>query len=66
MFLETSARTAYNVEEAFNLSAQTILNNIDKNKVNEEVVRYSIYFQRGVALDAGKSTRKSQDRGGCC
>jgi hypothetical protein len=32
MFLETSAKTAYNVEEAFNLSAQSILNTIEKNK----------------------------------
>ena len=34
MFLETSARTAYNVEEAFNLSAQNILGNIEKNKMS--------------------------------
>lgn len=34
MFLETSARTAYNVEEAFNLSAQNILSNIEKNKID--------------------------------
>ena len=31
MFLETSAKTAYNVVEAFNLSASCILNNIEKN-----------------------------------
>ena len=36
MFLETSARTAYNVEEAFNLSAQNILSSIEKNKMNLE------------------------------
>ena len=30
MFLETSAKTAYNVVESFNLSAQCILNNIEK------------------------------------
>jgi len=36
MFLETSARTAYNVEEAFNLSAQNILSNIEKNKMSVE------------------------------
>ena len=33
MFLETSAKTAYNVVESFNLSAQCILNNIQKNGV---------------------------------
>ena len=31
MFLETSAKTAYNVVESFNLSAQCILNNMTKN-----------------------------------
>ena len=34
MFLETSAKTAYNVVEAFNLSAQAILNNVEKNGVD--------------------------------
>jgi len=32
MFLETSAKTAYNVEEAFTTSAVNILKNIEKNK----------------------------------
>jgi hypothetical protein len=36
MFLETSAKTAFNVEEAFNLSAQNILTNVEKNKTNLE------------------------------
>ncbi len=48
MFLETSAKTAFNVEEvilsnlqAFNLSAQNILSNIKKNQTNiEENVQY--------------------------
>ncbi len=40
MFLETSAKTAFNVEEAFNLSAQTILTNIEKNKINLDEVIY--------------------------
>ena len=30
MFLETSAKTAYNIMESFGLSAQCILNNIEK------------------------------------
>ena len=34
MFLETSAKTAYNVVEAFNLSAQAILNNIEKTGID--------------------------------
>ena len=32
MFLETSAKTAYNVVESFNLSAQCILNNIERTE----------------------------------
>jgi small GTP-binding protein len=34
MFLETSAKTALNVVEAFNLSAQCILNNIEKTGID--------------------------------
>jgi hypothetical protein len=40
MFLETSAKTAYNVEESFNLSAQSILNNIQKNQGEFNEVNY--------------------------
>jgi Ras-related protein Rab-2A len=39
MFLETSAKSSYNVEEAFNSSAQMIVTNMEKNKsVIEEKV----------------------------
>ena len=34
MFLETSAKTAYNVVESFNLTAQCILNNIERTGVD--------------------------------
>ena len=34
MFLETSAKTAYNVVESFNLSAQCILNNIERTGID--------------------------------
>ena len=44
MFLETSARTAYNVEEAFNLSAQNILGNIEKNKMSIDEGVNNIYL----------------------
>ena len=37
MFLETSAKTAYNVVESFNLSSQCILNNIQKNGVDPNI-----------------------------
>ena len=36
MFLETSAKNSYNVDEAFHISAQMILEIVDKNKENEE------------------------------
>lgn len=38
MFLETSAKTALNVEEAFKNSAKTILEGILKNKVDVPTV----------------------------
>jgi small GTP-binding protein len=41
IFLETSAKTAYNVEDAFNISAENIMKNIDSNKLTiEEKVSY--------------------------
>ena len=42
MFLETSAKSSYNVEEAFNLSSQMILNNMEKNKapLDEKVIYF--------------------------
>ena len=36
MFLETSAKNSYNVDEAFQTSAKMILENVDKNKEYEE------------------------------
>jgi hypothetical protein len=58
MFLETSAKTAFNVEEAFNLSAQTILSNIEKNKMNLEE-------KPGMKLQPNFSSKKD-GKGGCC
>jgi len=34
--LETSAKNSYNVDEAFQISAQMILEVVDKNKENED------------------------------
>jgi Ras-related protein Rab-2A len=43
MFLETSAKSSYNVEESFNISSQTILKNIENNKtpIEEKVYYYN-------------------------
>jgi len=61
MFLETSAKTAYNVVEAFNISAQCILNNIEKTGVDPSE-------NSNVKLKDGMDTVKdSNDRKtGCC
>ena len=37
MFLETSAKTAQNIVEAFNISAKSILSNIKKNETKPKV-----------------------------
>ena len=58
MFLETSAKTAFNVVEAFNLSAQAILNNIEKTGVDPTENKNKM-----------KIENKSQEpvkKGGCC
>ena len=66
MFLETSAKTAYNVVESFNLSAECILNNIQKNGVDPTI-------NSNVRLDnnnpGGINSRideNNQKKGGCC
>ena len=46
MFLETSAKTAYNVEEAFTNSASNILQNIEKNKSDTDSVIIIIKKER--------------------
>lgn len=63
MFLETSAKTAYNVVEAFNLSAQTIMNsavssqNVNNNEHNAN--------QSKVLLNPTTNTAKPKQQG-CC
>lgn len=42
MFLEVSAKTAHNVEEAFTLSSKNILKNIEDSK--SEIQKVIIYF----------------------
>ena len=60
MFLETSAKTAYNVVEAFNLSAQAILNNIERNGTDPNTINKN-------SVKLGLDTPKgNQQNGGCC
>jgi hypothetical protein len=37
LFIETSAKTAFNVEEAFQISAENILKNMDHSSFEEKV-----------------------------
>ena len=57
MFLETSAKTAFNVVEAFNLSAQAILQNVEKGSVDLNTSK------KGVKLGIEDT---KQNKGGCC
>ena len=59
MFLETSAKTAYNVVEAFNLSANCILNNVQKMDPN-------LLDNSNMKLKKGMETAKGNDKKGCC
>ena len=60
MFLETSAKTAYNVVEAFNLSASCILSNIEKNGPD------SNFDNSNMKLKKGMETATGNDKKGCC
>ena len=60
MFLETSAKTAYNVVEAFNLSATCILSNIEKNGPDPNS------DNQGKKLIKGMKTDTGNDKKGCC
>lgn len=57
MFLETSAKTAFNVVEAFNLSAQAILQNVQKNGVDVNSNKTSVKLGLN---------EQNQNKGGCC
>ena len=67
MFLETSAKTAYNVVESFNLSAECILNNIQKNGV-DPTVNSNVRLDNNVSpggINNGINDN-NQKKGGCC
>ena len=66
MFLETSAKTAYNVVESFNLSAECILNNIQKNGVDPTInsnVRLDNNNPGGINSGIDENNQK---KGVCC
>lgn len=58
MFLETSAKTAFNVVEAFNLSAQAILNNIEKTGVDPTENKNKMKIEN--------KPQEPVKKGGCC
>ena len=67
MFLETSAKTAYNVVESFNLSAQCILNNIQKNGV-DPTVNSNVKLNNNNVSPGGinPGIEGNDKKGGCC
>jgi Ras-related protein Rab-2A len=64
LFLETSAKTANNIIEAFNLSAMKILNNIQKNK--------EIIPKKNIKIEIDENNKdviknsKQDNKKGCC
>ena len=65
MFLETSAKTAYNVVESFNLSAQCILNNIERTGL-DPTINSNINLNKGmegVSVDGLSGPNKKNN---CC
>jgi Ras-related protein Rab-2A len=67
MFLETSAKTAYNVVESFNLSAECILNNIQKNGIDPTIIS-NVRLDNNVSAGGINSgiDENNQKKGGCC
>jgi len=63
MFLETSAKTSYNVVEAFNLSAQSILNNMQK----EGIIQNLNPEPGKIVIDNNNNKNKDgNNKKGCC
>ena len=69
MFLETSAKTAYNVVESFNLSAQCILNNIERTGI-DPTISSNINLNKGMeGVNQGginPGIEGNDKKGGCC
>ena len=65
LFLETSAKTAKNIAEAFNLSALKILNNIQKTG-EEEILNNNIKIDKNKGIMNQKENNKNNNKKGCC
>mmetsp|Transcript_6327 Transcript_6327/g.12848 ORF Transcript_6327/g.12848 Transcript_6327/m.12848 type:complete len:212 (-) Transcript_6327:277-912(-) len=68
VFLETSAKTAFNVEEAFNDTAKTILSKIDNGVINvtNEVHGVKVGYYPGGSSGAGASADVGKAKSNCC
>jgi Ras-related protein Rab-2A len=73
IFMETSAKTAVNVEEAFLQTSSLIYDNIDKglydlssDKSGIRVGNESYSIQGSTKLDPSKTPSKAQTQGGMC
>ena len=68
MFLETSAKTAYNVVESFNLSAEAILNNIQTNGMDPTANSNVRLDDKALAggISSGVTNGTGGNKGGCC
>ena len=64
MFLETSAKTAYNVVESFNLSAQCILNNIERTGI-DPTLNSNINLNKGMDV-VNPGVNGSNRKNVCC
>ena len=64
LFLETSAKTAHNIVEAFNLSAMKILNNIPKN--GEKIPKENIKIEKEENNKDVIKNKKQDNKKGCC
>ena len=65
MFLETSAKTAYNVVESFNLSAQCILNNIERTGV-DPTMNSNINLNKGMEGANPNGVNGPNKSNACC
>ena len=65
MFLETSAKTAYNVVESFNLSAQCILNEIERNGI-DTTLNSNINLNKGMDGVNPGGINGPNNKNGCC